>query len=107
MKKLLATLALSAACASASATGSFMNTHTLLMNLNHMDLTMLSYGYIMGVADAEDGNLFCIPNGIGGTDLAAHVVNFHQSKAGSMDHLQQSARFFIKQALVRSFPCKR
>jgi len=106
MKKLIATAALAVLPFAASADGSFMNTHTLLMNMNHIDMTLMSYGYIAGVADAEDGQFYCLPStGMSATTLASYVVREHRSRAGKTDHLEQSARSFIRTALSNAFPC--
>lgn len=106
MKKLIATAALAILPFTASAQGSFMNTHTLLVNMNHIDMTMMSYGYIAGVADADDGRAFCLPaTGMDATTLASYVIREHRSKAGGTDHLRIPARLFIHDALSNAFPC--
>lgn len=107
MKKMILTAVVAVLPFASNAQGadSFMNTHRLLTNLNSMDMSPLSYGYIMGVADADDGSLYCIPGGMTPEYLARVITRAHMDKAGATDHLSQSARTFIRGSLQKAFPC--
>lgn len=108
MKKLLATACLSVACVSANAETSFMNGLTLVTHLHGGPLSLMAVGYIMGLADADEGKLYCLPSGMDHMTLAHTVAQSVPSgKTGPHESLYQPAPEFVRSILKKAYPCRR
>jgi len=59
-------------------------------------------GYIEGVSDMGNKNLFCIPAGTGTTRLKQIALEYMQSHA---DILEYPAAMLITRAFDKAFPC--
>ncbi|MBK7051880.1 MAG: hypothetical protein IPH54_14695 [Rhodoferax sp.] len=61
-------------------------------------------GYVIGVADASEGDLICVPTGTSTAQLTAMVVKFLN------DHPEawgKSASILVMYSLVPDFPCNK
>jgi hypothetical protein len=103
MKRLL--IALTAALAF-SAQAQFINGNMLLKKMNSDTWTEIGFaqGYVTGVADSYDGELFCIPERVNVgqlVDLAkSYIVNNPKDR-------HRHAGALVAIAFVEVFPCKK
>lgn len=103
MKKLL-TIAALLFCSLAQAGGSFMNAQALVTRLQMAD--PLAVGYIMGIADAEDGKTICLPAGASHIGLAQTVMQSVPRGTVSLpESMYQPAHVFVRGILAKAYPC--
>lgn len=108
MKKLLATIALSAACVSANASIYFWDANQLTMHLHGSPLSMQANGYLMGLAESADGRLYCMPIGITGGMLAEMMIySMPRGTTGPHESMYKPAMDYVHAVLSKAYPCKR
>ena len=103
MKHLLICLTL---LLSASAQAQFISGNLLHTRANASDTTerIWAMGYVTGVADSYDGELFCIPNSVNVNQLMDITKQFLNKNARDR---HQAAALLVMLALVDVFPCKK
>lgn len=84
--------------------GAFVNGNTLLSRLQSSSPTERSFGigYVAAVADAFDGDTFCLPPGVNIRQMADLTQRMIESRPESR-HLSGAA--FTAAALMQAFPC--
>jgi Rap1a immunity proteins len=104
MKKLILATCLTALLSTAHA--AFNNGNKLLSDLNSSDAGNRVYalGYILGVVDSYDEELFCIPGSVNAGQLR-DIVQQHLATNPKDRHLHAGALVAI--ALIKEFPCKK
>lgn len=108
MKKLIAVTALSLFSCFAHASGSFLSANALVMRLQIPDMQVMSVGYIMGIADAQDGKAFCIPAGTDHVSLVRTVYLVGQRLGlAQADIMSEPAHIFVKDIFSKAYPCTR
>ena len=103
MKRLL--IALTAALAF-SAQAQFISGNTLHTRINSTEThdRIWAMGFITGVSDAYDGELFCVPNGVNVSQLVDITKDFIRRNPRDR-HMVAAALVML--ALVDVFPCKK
>ncbi len=100
MKRALIALAFVATTAHA---GTFKNGNTLLSDMNSQSATRaIALGYVIGVVDALDNVIFCVPSGATAGQAHDMVQNYLESNP-AIRHLP--AHNIISHALKTVWPC--
>lgn len=104
MKRLILTTCLT--LLSLAAQAAFNNGNKLLSDLNSNDSgnRLFALGYIIGVVDSYDEELFCIPSTANAGQLRDIVHNFLRDNP-KVRH--EHAGAIVMVALVSQFPCKK
>jgi hypothetical protein len=100
--KTLITIVTMLFCTLATAGGSFLNAQALVTRLQMAD--PLAVGYIMGIADAEDGKTMCLPAGASHIGLAQTVMQ-SVPRGTVADSMYQPAHVFVSGILAKAYPC--
>ena len=75
---------------------------TMLLN-DYQKRKPAATGYIEGVADTGNRNLFCIPAGTGTSQLKETALNY---LINNPDLLKKPAALLVSQAFKETFPCE-
>jgi hypothetical protein len=104
MKKLILTTCLT--LLSLAANAQYINGNKLFSEMNSSSLSDKNFalGYVLGVVDSYDDELFCIPNGVNAGQLR-DIVQQYLARNAKDRHLHGGALVAI--ALMDVYPCKK